>query len=792
MKVSYNWLKDFVEFDIDAFTLAEKLTLVGFEVEDVIKKSLDYPGIIVGKVLKKERHPNADKLTVCKVGVNGGDLLTIICGAPNVAEEQIVPVALVGSELPNGMKIRKAKIRGVESEGMICSREELELEKKSEGIWVLPDNLAIGEPLAKALAFETEYIIDISVTPNRPDVLSHIGIAREVAAIAGKSYHIPQAKVPEIAEKTADYVRVEILSPETCPRYAARLIRNVKIGPSPDWMVKRLEAVGMRAINNIVDITNYVLMETGHPLHAFDYDLIKGGKIVVRESEDGEYFVTLDEKGHELRAGTVMICDAERAVAVGGIMGGLNSEVNDQTRNVLLESAYFQPESIQKSARYLGISSEASQRFERGADPGGVLYAQSRAAQLMVELAGGECYRGVVDNYPNKIHPVKIDLKVDQINRLLGTNLPRQQMIELLAKIDIRVKDGKVIAPTFRPDILKTADIAEEVGRLFGYDNIPVNRKTELPYNTTFNPFDDYLDQLRDILIGAGYQEVVTNSMINSRNWEKITPEAVYPILNPISNDMNGLRNSLIPGLLGVLQWNINRQINNLAIFELNRVYFHPGDTEHQPREEYHLAVAVTGIRAGDMWFSDHRLFDFYDIKGAIEYLCRKISLDNLQFIPYDNFAVESQAIKIVAGDREIGYCGKVRDSLRNQFDIENHIYVAELNVQTLYDLQRSGIEYQEIPKFPVAERDLAILVNEFEEASKLIETIYKTGGKFLQKIFVFDTYTGKQIDPGKKSLAFRLIFQSNERTLTESEVNDSIENILQALKSNFDANLRS
>jgi phenylalanyl-tRNA synthetase beta chain len=792
MKVSYNWLKDFVKFDIDALTLAEKLTLVGFEVEEVLKKSLDYPGIVVGKVLTTDKHPDADKLTVCKVNVNGEKMLKIICGAPNVTEGQIVPVAMVGSELPNGMKIRKAKLRGVESEGMICSREELGLEKKSEGIWILPKNLAIGEPLAKALAFETDYIIDISVTPNRPDVLSHIGIAREVAAIVAKPYQIPQPEFPEIVEKTKDSVAVEILCPETCPRYAARLIRNVKIGPSPDWMVKRLEAVGMRAINNIVDITNYVLLETGHPLHAFDYDLIKGGKIIVRESDDGEYFVTLDEKGHELRAGTVMICDAGRAVAIGGIMGGLNSEVNDKTQNILLESAYFKPESIQKSSRYLGIGSEASQRFERGADPNGVLFAQARATQLMVEIAGGEVYQGVVDNYPNKIHPINIDLKVHQINRLLGTNLSQEQIIELLERIDIEVKDRKVIAPTFRPDIRKTADIAEEVGRLYGYDNIPLSLQTALPYNTTFNAFDDYLTELREILTGMGHQEVITNSMINSRIWEKIMGEPVYPILNPISNDMDGLKNSLVPGLLGVLQWNINRQINNLAIFELNKVYYHPGDTKHQPREEYHLAVALTGKRFGEMWYSDHQLFDFYDIKGVIEYLAHKISLDNLQFIPYDNFAVQSQAVKILAGDREIGYCGKARDFLRKQFDIEGQVYVAELNVHALYDMKCAGIEYQEIPKFPVVERDLAILVNKFKESSKLIDVIYKTGGEFLKKAFVFDTYTGKQINPGKKSLAFRLIFQSSERTLTENEVNDSIEKILQALKTNFEANLRS
>lgn len=760
MKISCNWLNDFVDFDIEPYDLAERLTLVGFEVEEVIKKSLDYPHIVIGKVLKREQHPNADKLTVCQVAVNGGEPLSIVCGAPNVAAGQTVAVALADAELPNGLKIRKTKIRGVASEGMICSREELGLEKKSEGIWALPENLTIGEPLARALNFETDYVIDLNVTPNRPDALSHIGVAREVAAIAGSRIRLPEIRFPETVENAADRVEVEILCPKTCPRYAARLIRKVSIGPSPEWMARRLEAVGMRAINNIVDITNYVLMETGHPLHAFDYDLIAGGKIIVRESEDGEWFVTLDDKGRELREGTVMICDAEKAVAIGGIMGGLNSEVSEKTRNILLESAYFNPESIQKSARYLGIASEASQRFERGADPNGVLYAQNRAIQLMAELAGGEVCRGVVDNYPQKIHPVQIEVKTGQINNLLGTELSLAQMAELLAKIDMVVRDGKLIVPTYRPDIRKTADIAEEVGRLYGFDNIPVKEKTALPYNSVFNAFDDYLDNLKSILTGMGIQEVITNSMINSRSWEKFSGQPVYPVYNPISHDMDGLRNSLIPSLLGVLQWNINRQIHNLAIFEINRVFLHPGNLKQQPQEEYHLSVAITGKRSGDYWFSDQQPFDFYDIKGFAEYLGAKIFLDNLRFIPYDNFAVESQALKIMAGETEIGYCGKVRTSLQKQFDIESPVFVADLHVNTLFSLSRTTKVFKEIPKFPAVERDLAIVVAESEEAEKLMEVIHKNAGSYLQKVFVFDTYSGKQIDVGKKSLAFRLIFQ--------------------------------
>lgn len=792
MKISYRWLKEFVEFDFDASTLAEKLTLVGFEVEAILEKRLDYPGVVVGKVLKTEKHPNADKLTVCTVTVGEAEPLSIICGAPNVAEGQVVPVARIGARLPIGLTIEKARIRGVSSEGMICSRQELGLEEASEGIWVLPQGLNIGEALATALRFETDYVIDLSVTPNRPDALSHIGIAREVAAIAGKRLKLPEPRFPETSQPTAGSVAVEILCPESCPRYAARLIRNLKIGPSPDWMVRRLEAVGMRSINNIVDITNYVMMETGHPLHAFDYDLLEGGKIMVRESEDGELFITLDEKKRELRRGTVLICDAARPVAIGGIMGGLNSEVHEKTRNVLLESAYFHPESIRKSVRYLGINSEASQRFERGADPNGVIYAQSRAAQLMAELAGGEVCRGVVDIYPRPIHPVEIELKSDQINKLLGTALSSEEMSRLLAGIDLTVQNGKVVVPTFRPDLQRTADLAEEVARCYGYDKIPVSEKTAIPYQTGFNPFDDYLDELKNILTGMGLQEVVTNSMIPCREWEKLTGQPIYPILNPINPEMGGMRNSLVPSLLGVLQWNLNRQIGDLAIFEINKIFQHPGAITRQPREEYHLAVALVGLREGSAWYSNRQLFDFYDIKGFIQGFADKISLDNLGFIAYDNFAVESPAVKILAGQEEIGYLGKVHREWQKYFDIETPVYVAELKLEKVYQLTREEKKYREVPKFPAVERDLAVVIDRARAAEDLINVIEKEGGKYLSKAFVFDVYSGKQIDAGKKSLAFRLTFQAHEKTLTENEVNEAIDNILRALEKTFGARLRS
>nr|HQV33195.1 phenylalanine--tRNA ligase subunit beta [Calditrichia bacterium] len=567
MKVSYNWLKDLVPFDHKPEELAEVLTLAGFEIDAIDAITLDYAGLVVGEVLERIKHPDADKLSVCTVSVGGAEPLQIVCGAPNVAKGQKVPVATVGTELPGGFNIRKAKIRGQHSFGMICSEAELGLSDNADGIWVLPGTVTVGEPVAKALGFETDYVLDVSITPNRPDALSHYGIAREIAAITGNALNNPEIRVPESAEKAADHIKVTIETPAGCPRYAARLIRGISRGSSPDWMARRLRAVGMRPISLAVDITNYVLLELGHPLHAFDYHLVKDGHIVVREAAKGESIVTLDGKTRKLSEGTVLICDAEKPVAIGGIMGGDNSEINDNTVDILLESAYFAPDYIRRSLRHLGMFSEASQRFERGADPNNVMKAMNRACQLFAELAGGQVAAGVVDAYPVEIRPKHITLDPDYVNRLLGTTLSQAEMVALLGKLNIPVANGEVIVPTYRPDMEQEADVAEEVARMLGYDNIPLKVVSPLPYSNNFDPFDDFLEAIRQSLSGIGIQEIVTNSMINKESWGEITGAEIYPIMNPISGDMNGMRNSLVPSLLTALRWNVNRQVRDLKMF---------------------------------------------------------------------------------------------------------------------------------------------------------------------------------------------------------------------------------
>ena len=790
MKISYNWLKDYLDLTIDPHQLAERLSLTGLEVEEVIEKRLDFPEVVVGNVLISEKHPNADKLRICRVDV--GDMeLSIVCGAANVAEGQTVAVAKVGALLPNGLKIRKSKIRGEQSEGMICSEQELGLAERSEGIWVLPDNLPVGVPLAKALNFQTDYILDLAVTTNRPDCLSHIGVARKVGALIDQHIKKPVVRLSEINETAASQVKIRIDTPQGCPRYSARVIRNIKVGKSPSWLVRRLEAVGTRSINNVVDITNYILMETGHPLHAFDFDLIEGKQIVVRESVEGEKFITLDDKERELRTGTVLICDAEKPVAIGGIMGGLNSEVHRNTVNVLLESAYFQPESIQRSSRYLGLSTEASQRFERGADPNGTIFALDRAALLIAELCGGEIYKGIVDEYPAPVVSKKIPLQVEQINVLLGTALTLREMTELLQGIDLKVQDGIVLIPTFRPDLERVADLAEEVARLYGLDNIPARQNMTINYNVLRNEMDFFVDELKNILTGMGLQEVLTGSMVNKEVCEKLTGKPIYPILNPISRDMDGMRNSLIPSIAQVIQHNRNRQRKNIRLFEMNRVFIPKYKLQELPEEELRLCIALSGKREKELWYSSRQNTDYYDIKGIVENLLNKISLDNWNFIYYSDFVIEEGGLGVQVEKDVIGKLGRLKDTIANNFEIEDEVFIADISVRKLFKNRIIDKKYKAIPRFPGIERDLALIIDEELQADKLVEIIYKNGGNLLSRVDVVDLYRGKQISEGKKSIAFRLTFQSTERTLTENEVSSLLDKILKSLSKAFNAKLR-
>ncbi len=791
MKVTYRWLKDFVDFEESAEEIARLLTEAGLEVEEVIPMVQRFTDVVVGKVLEVNKHPNADKLSVCKVQTDK-ETFQVICGAPNVRAGQLVPFAMVGATLPNGMKIKKAKIRGVESYGMICSREELGLEQHSDGIWAFDEDYQPGTDVYALLSQEQDWIIDIAVTPNRGDCLSVYGIAREVAALTGRPLKELQPQVKEeLAESADQIIKINIHDPDGCPRYAGRVIRNVKIGPSPEWMQKRLMAVGFRPINNIVDITNYVLAEIGHPLHAFDLKFIKGNEINVRPSKEGDVFVTLDDKERRLPENTVMICDAERPVAIGGIMGGQNSEVSEQTTDILLESAYFKPERIAMSSKKLGLSTDASQHFERGADPENVIRAINYAAALMERLADGAVAKGIVDVYPAPVKEKRIPLNVEKINRVLGTDFSEQTIREKLESIQLTIENNEVIVPTFRHDLSIVEDLAEEVARLVNYSNLPARQYTTTFYEMPLSEQENRLQFLRSEMLALGLQEIFTQSMVRQAE-AQLFNERPIAIKNPVSDDMAFMRPSLFAGMLKAVSHNLNRNNKNLRFFEIGRI-FTSFDGKNLPEQPYALAVVITGSRHVPAWNVPEQAVDFYDIKGYLEAFLHKLFLDNYQIILYDKtgYMEKDQTVAVKINDDLIAVCGKLSADVCEKFEIEKDVYGFELNVDLLQKYLVFDRQFKPIPRFPYSERDVAFLLDEEILAADVVEFVQKNGGSLLKSVEVFDVYQGKNIPEGKRSIALRLRYQSNERTLSDKEVDQYFQQIINKTIKHFSASLR-
>jgi len=793
MKITYKWLKDYIDFPHSPQELSEALTESGFEVEKVIETVKPFSGVTTGRVEKVEKHPDADKLSVCEV-TDGNETFQVICGAPNVELGQIVPFAKTGAKLPNGFKIKKAKIRGVGSFGMICPKEELGLEKSSAGIWAVEEDVTIGEDFYSYLEARQDYIFDLSITPNRPDCLSLIGFAREVGAITGNNIKLPEASVKENRSKNVNsFIKIIIDNQDGCPRYAGRVIKGISIAPSPLWMQERLEAVGIRPINNIVDITNYVLMEYGHPLHAFDLEQINGKEIIVRSSRPNEKFTTLDEKERKLPENTVMICDSKNPVAVGGIMGGLNSEVTDSTTDIFLESAYFKPERIALSSRRLGLSTEASQRFERGADPNGVIAAINRASALMQDLAGGTVAEGICDVYPNEIKPHRIPLDYEKINRLLGTSFSLQEIKDKLAAVKLRFDGSDVIIPTFRPDLKINVDLAEEMARLVNYSNLPVNTVTEIlfdqeqPYLETRNSF------IRNNMLELGIQEAFSSSMLKEGEAAPFTEEDLTRIMNPISDDLTVMRPSLLPGLLKSVSYNINRNIPNIHLFEIGRVFKNYKE-DNLPEQPYSLAAVICGKRFVPDWSNNSDEIDFFDIKGYLENFISKISLDNSKFILYDNSSwfSDKETIALVTGENETaGLCGKINPQICKLFGIETPVYAFELNIDILSKYFNNERTYKPVPRYPYSERDMALVFDESILSGDVLKYIEKTAGTLLSDVFIFDIFRGGSLADNKKSLAVKMRFQSHERTLSDKVVDKLFHKIIDKTCREFNASLR-
>jgi len=803
MHIVQSWLKTYTDLPLAPQELADRLTMLGLEFEAISNPGAKYEGFVVGEVLEAQRHPNADRLTVCRVNT-GKEHLQIVCGAPNVAAGQKVPVGLVGATVPRNQHdpngppfvLQQVKLRGVESSGMICSAFELDLGKDADGILVLDPKAKVGQPLAKYLGVD-DVVYDIEITPNRPDWLSHIGFAREVRVLTGTPVKMPKVRVKEGREPIRKHLRITVDDKENCPRFAARMIRGVAIKPSPRWLQDWLKLAGLRPRNNVVDITNFVMLECGHPMHAFDYALLQESRLVIRQAGEGLRFKTLDGQEHDIPAAAVMVCDGKKPVSIAGVMGGENSEIQDSTVDVVLESAYWNPSSIRRTAKALGLSTDASQRFERGADPNGVMYALDRAAALVAELAGGTILKGVIDVYPKPVRERLVPFRPARANAVIGIDQSAPAMIRALRLLGLRpvkqTKDTVTFAvPTYRVDLEREVDIIEEVARVYGYDNIEDKTRTSVDFVQPF-PRIGQADPVRTRLIAAGLNEVITNSMQDEKRARLTGAEPVH-ILNPQNQDMGFLRTSLLPGMLDVVVRNINVNVPDLRLFEIGHVFCK--DVSATPKlvedflEEERVGILLTGCGSSSHWSEKKRLADIYDLKGLVEGLLEVFALDKWRVISYPTASglTESTLAIEIAGSYA-GYAGIIRPNFLKFFGIEQDVFVAEIGLPGL--ALRGGMKYRALPRYPRVRRDVAFGVPLDMSAGILLEAIRKAAGELLESVHVFDVYQGPNVPAGMKSIALALELMSREKTLTEAEIEAVMQRVVGEVERGCGATLR-
>ncbi len=784
MQISLNWLKEYIPVDISPAELADKLTMAGLEVEGIFERYQYLDSVVVGKITHVGQHPDADKLSLCEVSIGNGSI-SVICGAPNVKTGMKTPCALPGALLPGGFAVKKSTIRGVASEGMLCSEAELELGKDKSGIMVLAEDLTEGTPLAEALAL-SDTVFEIDLTPNRPDCLSFIGVAREVSAMINKPVNLPEINMPRASEQITDFTSVEIKNPDLCPRYAARLIIDITVAPSPFWLQDKLLSIGLKPINNIVDITNFVMLETGQPLHAFDFDRLAENRVVVRTADNNEPFTTLDGKERRLTNETLMICDGEKPVAVAGVMGGVNSEIEATTTRVLLESAYFNPISIRKTAKRLTLNSDASHRFERGVDPEGTLTAANRAAQLIAKIGGGRLIDGIIDEHPLPSSIKQISLSIANTNQHLGTQLNQIEIANFLKSvefvIDIYDKDTLIVTPpSFRVDVRRPEDLMEEVARLWGYNNIQTTFPKISGDTHLHNQLFEKKETIKDLMAGYGFCESITYSFIGkdacdrlnlSENDEK---RSMLEVLNPISEDQAVMRTSLIPGLLEALHYNISRQIKSLKIFELGKIFISNGQ-DRQPAETIMLAGLWTGSRFPATWHNKPEICGFFDLKGVVENLFLSIGLDTVKFSQMPDkscdYTKKGHTAQILIKEKPIGIVGEVTPLVLENFDIKQPAFIFEINIDTFIEELTETRMFVPIPKFPSTDRDITLIVDNHVQAGDIIEKAMSFQEKLMEDICILDVYSGKPIPSGKKSISLRINYRSYTETLSDQEIN--------------------
>ncbi|MDI6604543.1 MAG: phenylalanine--tRNA ligase subunit beta [Thermoanaerobacteraceae bacterium] len=794
MLVSVDWLKEYVDIDVDTEKLADDLIMSGSKVETITNYGSQIKNVVVGRIMSLKKHPNADKLQIGIVDV-GNEKLQIVTGAQNIKEGDYIPVALHGSTLAGGVKIKKGKLRGIESNGMMCSARELGLneallpEYQKNGIFILPE-LPLGQDIKEALRINDD-VIEFEITPNRPDCLSILGIARETAAIYRKNYNVPDISITEADEENPANVTIE--DKDLCFRYVARVIKNVKIGPSPLWMQMRLLKSGIRPINNVVDITNYVMLELGQPLHAFDLDKVKNRHILVRRGVDGERLITLDGKERVLNNSMLVIADEEKSIGLAGVMGGQNTEISDETINILIESANFKGSNIRYTSKKLGLRSEASSRFEKGLDPEITVFACNRAAHLMAELSGGIILKSLVDIYPEPVKKSTINVRPCRINNLLGTKLTTEEMCNLLKLLDFEVKINedllKVTIPAFRRDVEGEADIAEEVGRLYGYNNIESTLLMGTNVTIGIRTLKQQLEEkVKNIFLASGLNEITTTSFMGTKDLDRLNLASdsnlrkAVKIMNPLGEDQGFMRTTMLPSMLNVAYTNYSRKVSDFGVFELSKVFI----PKELPLKELptEIKMAVIGMYGKDI--------NYYSIKGIIEALFDKMNIRNVKYRRSENQLYHpGRSADIIVNNEKVGVIGQLHPDIIESYDIQSEVYAGELKIDTIIDMADMNKKYSPLPKYPAVERDISILLDKEIFAYDIEETIRRIGGKIIDDVRLFDVYTGENIPEDKKSIAFSIWYRSYEKTLTDAEVNKVHDKIVEELKRKFHAELR-
>jgi phenylalanyl-tRNA synthetase beta chain len=815
MKISYNWLKEYLDFSIEPVELARILTDTGLEVEGIeefesVKGSLE--GVVIGKVLSCEKHPNADKLSITTVDIGDQSPIRIVCGAPNVAAGQIVPVATVGATLypagsEEGFTIKKANIRGESSSGMICAEDELGLGKNHDGIMVLKNNAKIGSKASEYFQIEKDMIFEIGLTPNRIDGASHIGVARDIAAFLKQQGTPAALKKPSVESyrKDNDHLKIDVSveKTEACPRYSGVTISELKVKESPDWLKSRLKAIGQEPINNVVDITNFILHETGQPLHAFDADKIKGGKVIVRTMKKGSPFVTLDEKERKLTANDLMICDADESMCIGGVFGGTNSGVTEKTTNIFLESACFDPIFIRKTARHHQLNTDASFRFERGTDPNGTVYALKRAALLLREIAGGKISSEITDIYPEPIEDFNLEVSFSNMTRIIGKSIDPEIIISILESLDIRVvsRDENTMTlkvPPYRVDVKREVDIVEEILRIYGYNNVEFDEHVHSTLSYIKKPDKEkVVNTISDLLSSIGFMEIKSNSLTKEEYFEE-EDESVVKIHNALSQDLSRLRKSLLPGGLEALIYNINRKRPDLKLYEFGNCYFHnpwkkADNPQHNYSEEFHLGIFLTGKYLSENWASGAEMVSFFHLKSLVEILLQKLGIDQsiLKITEVSNSSY-SQALQYSIEKRSVITMGKVANELQKSFDIKHDTYAAEINWDLIMRLHKNNkLIYKPLPRFPEVKRDLSLMIDRSIKFDQLQELAFKTEKKLLKNVSLFDIYEGDKIEKGKKSYALSFILLDEEKTLNDKQIDKVMSRISEAFEKELGAVVR-